>query len=174
MTITPRKKTLLLDLDGTVVDTHELIYQCYDQTMREHCGCQGRRQILQQCGSFALARHFYSHLEALWCSGLRPALTEAIAIYRGIFAISKASVSTFPGMSESLIELVKRGWRLGIVTTKPREAEYRHLQSTRTDAAHSQSSLPATSAVNLKPHPEPFLKAPAGTRHRLRRGHRRG
>ncbi len=47
MTITPGKKTLLLDLDGTVVDTHELIYQCYDQTMREHCGCQGSRQILE-------------------------------------------------------------------------------------------------------------------------------
>ncbi len=49
MTITPGKKTLLLDLDGTVVDTHELIYQCYDQTMRGHCGCQGSRQILEQC-----------------------------------------------------------------------------------------------------------------------------
>ena len=28
-----RKQALLLDLDGTVVDTHELIFQSYDWTM---------------------------------------------------------------------------------------------------------------------------------------------
>ena len=58
----PAKKALLFDLDGTVVDTHELIFQCYDQTMRSHCGCQGSRQILEQCSGMHLRDIFTATL----------------------------------------------------------------------------------------------------------------
>ncbi len=158
MTVASRKKSLLLDLDGTVVDTHELIFQCYDRTMREHCGCIGSRQLLEQCAGLHLRDIFTATMEHFSIPVTSQLLTEAIAIYRGHLRANEAAVATFPGMSECLFELVRRGSRLAIVTTKPRESALRHLQSQ--GLTHLFEVVVAgDQCVNLKPHPEPFLKA---------------
>ncbi len=153
-----KKRFMLLDLDGTVVDTHELIFQCYDRTMREHCGCQGSRQILQQCAGLHLHDIFTATLEKFGITASNQLLTEAIAIYRDHLRANEAAVSTFPTMRKSLIELMERGWRLAIVTTKPKEAAFRHLQSQQLTHLFDVV-VTGDQCVNLKPHPEPFLKA---------------
>ena len=158
MTLASGKKALLLDLDGTVVDTHELIFECYDRTMRGHCGCPGSRQILEQCAGLHLHDIFTATLEHFGVPNSDRLLAEAIAIYREHLRANEAAVRTFPGMGESLMELVRRGWRLAIVTTKPREAALRHLHSQ--GLTHLFEVVVAgDQCANLKPHPEPFLKA---------------
>jgi pyrophosphatase PpaX len=158
MTAVINKKSLLLDLDGTVVDTHELIYQCYDKTMRERCECQGSRQVLERCTGMHLRDIFTATLDHFGRPVSDQLLTEAIAIYRDHLRANEAAVSTFPGMRPSLIEFVRRGWKLGIVTTKPRESALRHLHSQ--ELTHLfEVVIAGDQCSNLKPHPEPFLKA---------------
>jgi pyrophosphatase PpaX len=153
-----RAKNLFLDLDGTVVDTHELIFQCYDRTMRDHCGCEGSRAVLEQCAGLHLNDIFSATMEHFGVPITTQVITEAIAIYRAHLRASESAVTTFPGVRDCLIELSQRGWRLAIVTTKPREAALRHLQSQ--DLAHLFATVVAgDECTNLKPHPEPFLKA---------------
>jgi pyrophosphatase PpaX len=151
-------KGLLLDLDGTVVDTHELIFQCYDRTMREHCGCEGNRHVLEKCAGLHLHDIFSATLEHFGVPVCRQKITEAITIYRSHLRDNESAVTTFPGVTESLTELCRRGWRLAIVTTKSREAALRHLQSQQ--LSHLFDGVVAgDDCTNLKPHPEPFLKA---------------
>jgi pyrophosphatase PpaX len=157
MTAASEKKALLLDLDGTVVDTHELIFQSYDHAMRSHCGCEGSRQILQQCTGLHLHDIFAASLEHFGVPASDQLLAESVAIYRDHLRANEAAVSTFPGMRNALVELVRRGWRLGIVTTKPREGAHTHLQSQDlTDLF--EVVITGDQCANLKPHPEPFLK----------------
>jgi pyrophosphatase PpaX len=153
-----KKTCLLLDLDGTVVDTHELIYQCYDQTMREHCGCQGSRQILEQCTGMHLRDIFTKTLEHFGRPVFDQLLNEAITIYREHLRANEAAVTTFPGMRQTLIEFAQRGWKLGIVTTKHSVSAHRHLQSQ--ELAHLfEVVIAGDQCANIKPHPEPFTKA---------------
>jgi pyrophosphatase PpaX len=158
MTEVTKIKSLLLDLDGTVVDTHELIYQCYDKTMRQHCGCQGSRHVLEQCTGMHLRDIFTATLAHSERPVSDQLLTEAIAIYREHLRANEASVSTFPGMRQSLIEFVRRGWKLGIVTTKHSVSAHRHLQSQELTQLFDVV-IAGDQCTNIKPHPEPFIKA---------------
>jgi pyrophosphatase PpaX len=149
---------MLLDLDGTVVDTHELIFQCYDRTMREHCRCEGSREILERCSGMHLQEIFTATLQHFELPVTEQLLAEAVVLYRNHLRANEAAVTTFPGIATCLTEFAERGWRLGIVTTKGREAALRHLQSQ--NLAHLFEVVVAgDQCVNLKPHPEPFLKA---------------
>ena len=38
-------EALLLDLDGTVLNTHELLFRSYDHAVREVCGRDGSRSL---------------------------------------------------------------------------------------------------------------------------------
>ena len=158
MTEITKKKCLLLDLDGTVVDTHELIYQCYDKTMREHCGCEGSRLILEQCTGMHLRDIFTVTFEHFGRPISDQLLTEAIVIYREHLRANEAAVSTFPGMRQSLIEFARRGWKLGIVTTKHSVSAHRHLQSQDLTQLFDVV-IAGDQCANIKPHPEPFMKA---------------
>jgi beta-phosphoglucomutase-like phosphatase (HAD superfamily) len=40
-------RALLLDPDGTVADSHELIYRCFCATLQKHLGCEA----IAPCGS---------------------------------------------------------------------------------------------------------------------------
>jgi pyrophosphatase PpaX len=153
-----RKKNLLFDLDGTVVDTHELIFQCYDRTMRERCGCPGSREILAQCAGLHLQDIFTTNMEHFGVPVSGPLLAEAIAVYRDHLRANEAAVTTFPGMTACLVEFVRRGWRLAIVTTKSRDSACRHLQSQGLTQLF-EVVVAGDQCVNVKPHPEPFLKA---------------
>jgi pyrophosphatase PpaX len=158
MTSATIKRAVLLDLDGTVVDTHELIFQSYDWTMRQHCGCEGSRQILEACTGLPLREIFAATLEHARLPVADAVLTNAIIHYRQHLKDNEKSVTTFPGMRSTLIELTQRGWRLGIVTTKGAEGALRHLTS-QDLIQFFGSVVTGDQCQNLKPHPEPFQTA---------------
>ena len=158
MTTVKGKKALLLDLDGTVLDTHELIFQCYDWTMRSHCGCEGNRNVLEQCVGLHMNDIFTATLHHFRLPVTDQIINEAIGIYRDRLRANESAVRAFPVMRESLVEFVRRGWRLAIVTTKPSDSAIRHLQAQ--DLSHLfEVVIGNDQCKNLKPHPEPFLKA---------------
>jgi pyrophosphatase PpaX len=158
----PRKlKALLLDLDGTVLDTHELIFHCYDHTVRTYCRRDGDRRIWERCVGLPLRDVFVATFADYRHAVTEDDLARVLQTYRDNLRANEAAVKPFPGMIETLEALRRAGVRLALVTTKHRVSAERHLESQR--LAHLfEVVVTGDQCVHCKPHPEPFVKALAG------------
>jgi len=74
MGATRKIRALLLDLDGTVADTHELIFQCFSETFRRHVGRECSRRLWEECGGLPLEGMFAAALQHLGEPALSPGL----------------------------------------------------------------------------------------------------
>lgn len=145
---------LLFDLDGTILDTTELIMQSFFHAFREGLGEEVSRAELME--------HFGRPLEAQFRL-MRPALSNAdvvrlIDIYRQHnHREHDGWVSVIPGASEVLRELA-RDHQMAIVTSKRLDMAERGLRQFGlwdlfTVVVHMEST------PQHKPHPAPVEKA---------------
>ena len=153
-----RYRGILFDLDGTLVDSLELILSSYRHTMAEHLG-QGRvppdeewmrtmgRPLRVQLGSFAGSP---AQLEAMFDTYL--AHNEAN---------QERALRSFPGMVEAVTAIRRSGYRMGVVTSKIREHALRELRSCGLDGLFDDL-VSADDVRNPKPDPEPVLRGLRG------------
>lgn len=145
--------TYLFDLDGTLIDTTELILSSFRHTMQIH---------LDRVPS-----------EAEWRAGfgtpLRPQLARyaegnaeldaLVATYREYqWANHDRLVSTFPGVPEVLVELADRGAQLGVVTSKNRTGALHGLRHCGLDEFF-EVLVSADDVAKHKPDPTPVVAA---------------
>jgi pyrophosphatase PpaX len=145
---------LLFDLDGTLIDTTELILSCYRSsvsTLVETAPTD--EEILKGFGT-PLPRQ----LQRLYPS-LSGRLDELISMWRAAQEdLHDRLIKPFPHTEQVLGELRRRGYPLGIVTSKERVTAERGMALYGIDRLVSVLvSLDDT--VNHKPHPEPLLRA---------------
>ncbi|MBM7551385.1 pyrophosphatase PpaX [Thalassobacillus pellis] len=145
--------TILFDLDGTLIDTNELIIESFMHTTKEY----GRRP--------------YSRNEILTFIGppLRDSMEkidpekveELVNVYRE-HNISHHDdfVEAYPGVVETIQALREKGYRLGIVTTKMRQTVNMGLELTGLNGMF-EVVVTLDDVVNAKPHPEPIEQAMA-------------
>ncbi len=146
-------RAVLLDFDGTVVDSLELIYECLDATAREHLGTTFPRALWEEHVGRPLADTF-----ALLGPEAHGRSEELIQSYRRRQEGCDDRICAFPGIVETLDELRRRGVRLAIVTTKMQQVARRHLASAGlTD--HFEAVIGFDDCGAPKPHPEPFQTA---------------
>ncbi|WP_047984098.1 pyrophosphatase PpaX [Ornithinibacillus californiensis] len=142
--------TILFDLDGTLIDTNELITQSFYHTFKE----------------FGLE---FTHDEILAFNG--PPLRETfekldldkaeamISTYRDHnLEHHDQLVEAFPNVKETLSVLKERGIRLGIVTTKMRKTAIRGMKLTGI-YDYFDTIIALDDITHAKPHPEPVLSA---------------
>ena len=148
-------RVLLLDLDGTVLDTHELIYDCFRHTLHTHLGCEPSRPHWEAGVGLPLDEMFVQALRALGREEHSvPALVEA---YRARMAGMSGGALPFPGIPEALESLTARGIRLAIVTTKHARLALPHLEGSGLARLFS-AVVTGDQCRHCKPHPEPFLR----------------
>jgi pyrophosphatase PpaX len=150
------RPALLFDLDGTLIDSIDLIRKSYAHTLAEHFG--------------------RPHDEAEFLAGLgRPLLwtfrrwtddpqrIEALlTTYRRFnFEHHDRSVRAFPGLPQVLAELAGAGRGLGLVTSKQRAGALRGLGLCGFEAGWFRALVGADDVQNHKPHPEPVERAAA-------------
>lgn len=151
-----RVRAVLLDLDGTIADTHELIYRCLNETAREHAGREFPRSVWQEGVGLPLDQLFVRALGP--SASEQPASGTLIESYRARQRKYDHSVQAFPQMQATLNELRRRNVRLAVVTTKLQAISRRHLDTMGLAdlfdvvVGWDQYSRP-------KPDPEPFQKA---------------
>jgi pyrophosphatase PpaX len=147
--------TFLFDLDGTLIDSIDLILRSYRHTMQIHRGDDPLPP------------------DAVWMKGLGTPLwvqfrewtndeaeIEAmVATYRAFnLANHDAMVRPYDGVVEQVRQLKNAGKTLGLVTSKMRGGAQRGLQvAGLTDAF--DAIIGSDDVTNPKPHPEPVLKA---------------
>ena len=147
-------RALLFDLDGTVADTHELIFGCLDQTARQILGVPFPRWLWQDHVGAPLADLF-----SLVCSTPQSQIIEELVhCYRQMQLSLEHTIRPFPGVGQTLDDLRQRGMRLAVVTTKMRDVAIRHLDAIGF-ARHFDAIVGFDDCIRPKPDAEPFLRA---------------
>jgi pyrophosphatase PpaX len=144
---------LLFDLDGTLIDSVELIVRSYQHATELHLGQALAREVIVPTIGLSLD----AFLEGM-APGRGPVL---VATYREyMHANHDTLVRPFDGVLEMLRELRVRGYRLGIVTSKRRPAASLAFLRWMLDA-HVDVTVCAEDAPRTKPAPDPLLAAAA-------------
>ncbi len=145
--------TFLFDLDGTLIDSIELILQSYRHTMRAHRGLEPPDEAWMKGLGTPLWVQFRNWTED-------PAELEAmVATYRAYnLEHHDELVRPYDGVVAAVRGLEREGKTLGLVTSKMRDGALRGLQIIGLEAAF-RVIVAADEVTHPKPHPEPVLKA---------------
>jgi pyrophosphatase PpaX len=149
--MTARYRGILFDLDGTLVDSLELILSSYRHTMSVHLGHVPPDEAWLR----TMGKPLRVQLEAFAES---PDQLEAMfATYiEHNEAHHERLIRPFPGMREAVVALRRAGYRLGVVTSKIREHAIRELRSCGLDGLF-HGLVSATDVGRPKPDPQPVL-----------------
>jgi len=143
--------TLLFDLDGTLIDTNELIISSFLHTLEHYYPGQYKREDVLPFIGPSLVETFSSMDEKNY--------EEMIATYRKYnHEQHDALVEEFDGVFETIKSLHEKGYKLGIVTTKMRNTVNMGLKLTNLDQFF-KVVVTLDDVENAKPDPEPIRKA---------------
>lgn len=144
---------VLFDLDGTLIDTNEIIIDSYRHTLKHYVPNEtfSDQQIIDFIGP---------PLEVIFERYVSKAMaTEMIDFYRTYYREHEESKHRlYPGVKETLEALKKLGVKLAIVTSKYKEGA---LPSVRYYGLESyfDAFIGLDDVTHPKPHAEPVLKA---------------
>jgi pyrophosphatase PpaX len=146
-------EAVLFDLDGTLLDSMELIRRSYAHALRVHRGVEPEHAAwLEGIGRplrWQFARHARDAAE----------VEAMIATYRAYnLAHHDASVAAFPGAIEAVRALAARGLGLAIVTSKLRHGALRGLARGGFDGLF-RVVIAADDVAEHKPEPAPVHAA---------------
>ncbi|WP_188454110.1 pyrophosphatase PpaX [Virgibacillus oceani] len=142
--------TILFDLDGTLIDTNELIIASFEHTFNFYGKSFSREQAIEFIGpplkdSFAI---------------VDPTQTDAmIKTYREHnLKHHDDYVTAFPHVPDTIKQLKEANYKLGIVTTKMRGTVDMGLALTGLDR-YFDTVITLDDVTHAKPHPEPIMMA---------------
>lgn len=144
---------VLFDLDGTIIDTNELIISSFMYALKENgLAPLTREEIIPHMGTTLQQQmRVFSGQEDV--DGI---LEKSYRSYNMLH--HDELVRAFPHVNETIAELSRRGIKLGIVTTKIRPTTIKALEMF--DLLKYMDTIVTVSDVTEpKPHPEPVLTA---------------
>jgi pyrophosphatase PpaX len=143
--------TVLFDLDGTLIDTNELIIQSFLHTLNHYYPEKYAREDVLPFMGPTLAETFTS---------IAPEMVEEMIQRYRMFnhAQHDSLVKEFEGVFETVKSLKESGYKLAIVSTKIGETVMKGLKLTQLDQFFDVV-ISLDEVVHAKPHPEPLQKA---------------
>ncbi len=146
----PRPATVIFDLDGTLVDSVELIVRSFDHAAREVLGLElPRERLIEHVG-----RPLREQM-ALLDEERADDLVKAYREYN--HREHDRMLRLYPGMAELLLRLRARGAAIGLVTSKSRATTEMAFALTGIDQLLG-ASVCADETEHHKPRPEPLLR----------------
>lgn len=146
--------TFLFDLDGTLIDSIDLILRSYRHTMQHHRGepLPPDAYWLEGLGTPLVVQF------RRWTEDLTE-IDAMIATYRDFNrAHHDALVRAYDGVAAEVLRLRDNGKRLGLVTSKTRDGAQKGLKLVGLEQAFD-AIVGCDDCTNFKPHPEPVLTA---------------
>ncbi|QWU16410.1 pyrophosphatase PpaX [Paenibacillus sophorae] len=143
---------VLFDLDGTIVNTNELIISSFMYALQHHAQpAITREQMIPHMGtSLSDQLKAFTNLEDI------SALEASYRHYQ--VEHHDELIRSFPNVNEALEELRSRGIKLGVVTTKIRPTTIRALEMFDLQQ-YMDTVVTLNDVTKLKPDPEPVLTA---------------
>ncbi|MBU5593978.1 pyrophosphatase PpaX [Amphibacillus sp. MSJ-3] len=144
-------KTLLFDLDGTLIDTNPLIIESFIYTIKKHTGqIYSEEEVLPFIGPpliDSMTKIDAEQAEAMMATYIDHNL-----------AIHEAYVKPYPTVVETIKTLHERGYKLAIVTTKMTDTARLGLKIAGLEQ-YFDVVIGLNEVEHAKPHPEPIFKA---------------
>ncbi|WP_237163411.1 pyrophosphatase PpaX [Paenibacillus sp. BIHB 4019] len=145
-------KTMLFDLDGTIIDTNELIIRSFLDALKGVVPADfSREHIIPSMGQpLTMQMQQFSGLEDV---------THLVAAYREVnLRLHDEYVKPFDYVVEVIKNLHEQGIQIGIVTTKMRLTTERGLKYVGL-SDYIDTIVTIDDVTNPKPHPEPVSMA---------------
>ncbi|HVG22320.1 MAG TPA: HAD-IA family hydrolase [Blastocatellia bacterium] len=165
-----QKRAVLFDLDGTLVDTTDLILRCFEHSWQNVCGRGHSREAL--IGTFGIPLRDAMRQLMINVSDFKAAseiedevelIDRLLAEYRRFNVANHDGMAcAFEGVEQVITELRARGYSIGVVTSKNRELAMRGLRLCSSDMIVGKLIDVAVFLEDTnrhKPHPEPVLAA---------------
>lgn len=154
-------EAVLFDLDGTLIDTTNLILDCFDHSWQSVCGLSHSRDALIK--TFGMPLREAMRLLLASSRGELERVDETVerllVEYRSFnIANHDALAVGFAGVHPTVSELRRRGYLIGVVTSKSRELALRGLRLCSLDAL-IDAAVFLEDTDRHKPGPEPILAA---------------
>ncbi|HYK10890.1 MAG TPA: pyrophosphatase PpaX [Gemmatimonadales bacterium] len=145
--------TFLFDLDGTLIDSIELIIRSYQHTIRTHRQLETAPEVWMKGLGIPLRVQFKEWSED-------PVEIDAMVTTYREYNLSHHDemVTAYEGVVDAVKDLRHRGKTLGLVTSKFRSGAYRGLKKVGLENEF-HVVVGADEVTNPKPHPEPVLTA---------------
>lgn len=144
---------VLFDVDGTLLDTVELIIQSYQHTFRTHLG----REVPEERILAGIGSPLVDHL-SLYAADPGEVATM-VETYRAFNMTNHDRLTkVFPGVQETVRSLAEQGLKLGVVSSKIRRPVLRGLQLFDL-SRYFQTAVCLEDTERHKPDPAPVLLA---------------
>ena len=145
-----KQNAVLFDLDGTLVDSNDVLISCLQTAMHDECEADTNqvRQLLGQP-----LEHVVAQLTGFEDSTQIERIAER---YRALYQESDQSPSVFDGLV-SVLDSLAAQYRLGVVTNRSVRVE-KDLALTGL-RSYFEVLIRGDDVANNKPHPEPLLLA---------------
>ena len=159
-----RYHTVLLDLDGTVLDSIGMILDSLRHALVTHLGWDPPDPHLVRGVGTPLREQLFDHAgEAARARGHAPPDDALVDVLQNAYLTHNRArhdelIRPFPDAAATLARLEAGGVRLGIVTSKPRATALRGLQVARLEHLFLVV-IGADDVQHTKPHPEPVWAA---------------
>ncbi len=151
-------RAVIFDLDGTLIDSIELIVRSYEHAVLEHgLPSPGRSEWLRWLGT--PLKHQFSLLVGE-CADQEARVEALIRTYRAWnLAHHDELVKPYRGVTEAVARLAADGRTMGIVTSKMRASAQRGMQHVGLDPQWFQCVVGLEDTTRHKPDPAPLLLA---------------
>ena len=145
-------KAVLFDLDGTLLDTNELIYTSFVKTFKDKLNIELKKEEVTQFFGIPLGDPFKKYTNS-------ENVDELVAYYREYNeAIHDTMCFAFEGVKELLTSLRDKGIKIAIVTSKRRELAERGMKIAGIYDFMDVIITPE-STTKHKPNGDPAIKA---------------
>ena len=160
-------RAILFDLDGTLIDSTELILRCFQHSWETVCGYNHSRDALVQTFGTPLRDAMHRLLTAAPTPGIAgtqnevdPVIVDRLLVEYRAFNVANHDLLArpFERTCDVLAELRRRGYLISVVTSKSRELALRGLRLFSLDALIDSAVFLEDTDFH-KPHPEPILAA---------------
>ena len=140
--------TVLFDFDGTVMNTNDVILQSWQHTFRALRGREEDPEVLLKTFGEPLEttmKKFFPEIP----------VEESIKVYRSFHYDNFGDlISVFPGMDDLIAEVKRRGYRLGLVTSRLYNTTMQGLEKYGLKE-YFDVIVTANDTTKHKPDPEP-------------------
>ncbi|MBY0538941.1 HAD-IA family hydrolase [Patescibacteria group bacterium] len=143
-------RALLLDVDGTILDTREYIFQATEHAFAENGFPIPTREMMGRAAGKSFDEYVF------FLAGRRDFDPLPIQTSHRVFQLERLDLSVpFPGALETLTELKKRGYKLATITNRGRSTGEATLHKEGMDIL-LDTALFSEDAPELKPSPVPL------------------